>query len=88
MALAVALILISFLLFFKKELFGVLEALRTMVYNVAKGDSDLTKRLYVKQRDELGIVSELINEFLSKLQITIDNAKQSASLNSSSAKEL
>lgn len=88
MALAVALILISFLLFFKKELFGVLEALRTMVYNVAKGDSDLTKRLYVKQRDELGIVSELINEFLSKLQITIDNAKQSASLSSSSTKEL
>lgn len=82
------LILASFSLFFKKEIFEVIEALRVMVHNVAKGDSDLTKRLDVKRHDELGIVSELINEFLSKIQTTIDHTKQSASLNSTSAKEL
>lgn len=88
MALAVALILISFSLFFKKEIFGVIETLRLMVYNVAKGDCDLTKRLEIKQYDELGVVSSLINEFLSKIQTTLHDVKISSSLNQESAQAL
>jgi len=88
MALAVALILVIFLLFFKKEIFGVIEKLRIMVYNVAKGDRDLTRRLEIKQYDELGTVSSLINEFLSKIQETLHAVKKSSSLNLESAEEL
>jgi len=88
MVLAVGLILVSFLLFFKKEIFGVIEKLRLMVFNVAKGDCDLTKRLEIKQYDELGVVSSLINEFLSKIQTTLNDVKQSSSSNLASTEEL
>lgn len=88
MVIAVALILMSFLLFFKKEIFGVIETLRLMVYNVAKGDCDLTKRLEIKHYDELGVVSSLINEFLVKIQTTLNVVKQSSSSNLTSADDL
>lgn len=88
MALAVGIILVSFLLFFKKEIFGVIETLRLMVYNVAKGDCDLTKRIEIKHYDELGVVSSLINEFLVKIQTTLNDVKHSSSSNLASAEEM
>ena len=82
------LVLVSFSLFFKKEIFDVIEKLRFMVFNVVKGDCDLTKRLEIKHYDELGVVSSLINEFLSKIQTTLNVVKQSSSSNLTSSEEL
>lgn len=88
MGFILVLVLFGFSLFFEREIFRVIEKLRAMVYDVAKGDSDLTKRIVVTRQDELGVVSNLINEFLIKIQTTLQKVKQSASLNFKSANEL
>lgn len=88
MGFILVLVLFGFSLFFEREIFRVIEKLRAMVYDVAKGDSDLTKRIVVTRQDELGVVSALINEFLIKIQTTLQKVKQSASLNFKSANEL
>ncbi|WP_391086918.1 methyl-accepting chemotaxis protein [Vibrio sp. NH-UV-68] len=51
-------------------------ALRDVVEGLAEGNGDLTKRLPVRSRDDLGRVAEGINSFISQLQAMILEVKQ------------
>jgi len=51
--------------------FGIVRSLKVMVANVkdiAEGEGDLTQRIPVKSRDELGELGKWINTFIEKLQ--------------------
>lgn len=55
---------------------------------MATGDGDLTKKLAIKNQDEIGDASHEINQFIDKVQSTIKLAKETSSENASIAHEL
>ncbi|PIE73750.1 MAG: protease, partial [Deltaproteobacteria bacterium] len=87
---------ILFLLFLLGVLLGLMKfmvlnpinALKKNVDNIAHGDGDLTVRLAVKAKDEIGQTSALVNTFIEKIQTLISNAKKTSSENASVANEL
>jgi methyl-accepting chemotaxis protein len=50
--------------------------LRDKMYEVARGDGDLTARIVVRSRDELGQVAEAFNGVIEKLQKSISVVKE------------
>ncbi|WP_457594262.1 methyl-accepting chemotaxis protein [Hydrogenimonas sp.] len=56
--------------------------------DLASSDGDLTKRIPVIGKNEIGILAEKINLFIEKVQNTITEAKSNGSENSSVAAEL
>lgn len=56
--------------------------------DIAQGEGDLTKRLEVKGRDELGELSHWFNSFLSKLQNMIGDIKHKATTLDQSSNQL
>jgi len=52
------------------------------------GDGDLTKRLQITSKDEIGAVAIEINKFIEKVQLTIDAVKLASTENASIAHEL
>ncbi len=83
MVIATAMAIISIIMFFGKMIFQPLKELKQMAKDLAVGEGDLTKRLIVKQEDEIGSVSKYINEFIKKIQNTVNIAKStSENLNS------
>ncbi len=82
LAITVALILLlNFLL-------KPLNRLGEMISDLAKGEGDLTKRLEVKTKDEIGNISEDVNTFIQKIQNLISNSKKTSFENASVANEL
>ncbi|WP_391090345.1 methyl-accepting chemotaxis protein [Vibrio sp. NH-UV-68] len=73
--LSIALSLLVLFLVFRRVYEPVL-ALRDVVEGLAEGNGDLTKRLPVRSRDDLGRVAEGINGFISQLQTMILEVKQ------------
>jgi len=71
-------IITIFVLFFKKNLFNPLKRLTEITKDLAHGEGDLTKRLDIKSRDELNEATDYIDSFISKIQDTINTAKNSA----------
>jgi len=55
---------------------------------LASGDGDLTKRLNVSSKDELGKASYEVNQFISKVQDTVCDAKKSSEENSAISEQL
>jgi len=51
----------------------------TMLKDIAQGEGNLTKRLNVKNKDEVGELSQWFNEFVIKLQNIISGMKEKAS---------
>ena len=51
----------------------------TMLKDIAQGEGDLTKRLNVKSKDEVGELSQWFNEFVQKLQTIISGMREKAS---------
>lgn len=70
----VVLLAVSFSSSLLKELKTTVNAMR----DVAEGEGDLTKRLKVQKKDELGILADYFNKFLDKLQDIIGNIKSNA----------
>jgi len=68
--------------------FKSLQVLKAMVKNLSSGDGDLTQRLEIKSRDELGDIAKSINLFIEKIQNLLINAKETSSENASIAHEL
>ncbi len=72
--------------------FGIGRSLSSMIVNfedVAKGEGDLTKRIAVTSRDELGTLGELFNLFMGKIQAIIQKlAKDSGNIDVSSGELL
>ncbi len=62
--------------------------LKETAHDLATGDGDLTKKLDIKNQDEIGDASHEINQFIDKVQSTIKLAKETSSENASIAHEL
>ncbi len=56
--------------------------------DISEGDGDLTKRLIVSSKDEVGILSTAFNTFIDKLHTMITDIKQGVDTLSSSSTEL
>ncbi len=56
--------------------------------DLSSGDGDLTKRLKITSKDEIGDVAIEINNFIDKVQTTIDLVKQGSNENASISEEL
>ena len=56
--------------------------------DLSSGDGDLTKRLTIDSKDEVGEVAKEINNFIQKVQDTVSSVKQSGYENVSIAEEL
>jgi len=66
-------------------------AIREMIEagnDLSSGDGDLTKRLNVGSKDELGQASREVNNFISKVQDTVRDAKKSSEENSAISAQL
>jgi len=57
-------------------------------HDLSSGDGDLTKRLKITSKDEIGAVAVEINKFIEKVQLTIDAVKLSSHENASISEEL
>jgi len=62
--------------------------LKETAHDLATGDGDLTKKLAIKNQDEIGDASHEINQFIDKVHSTIKLAKDTSSENASIAHEL
>lgn len=67
-----------------KPLNATIDGLR----DISKGDGDLTKRLEIKTKDEVGELADVFNTFIDKLQQMIKDITQGVSTLSSSSTEL
>ena len=57
-------------------------------YDLSSGDGDLTKRLKISSKDEIGLVAIEINKFIDKVQSTISLAKQGSYENTTISNKL
>ncbi|MFC3848387.1 cache domain-containing protein [Helicobacter baculiformis] len=88
-------IAISSILFVLAVLFGVIQflfkpliKLRDLIIELVSEEGDLTKRLAVKGKDEIAIISKNINAFLGKTQGIISQIKEISSENTKIASAL
>lgn len=65
-----------------------LQKLDHMIQNLSHGTGDLTQRLIVTSKDELGHIANNINYFIEKIQNLLIQAKHTSSENASIAAEL
>jgi|GEM_PF-6287244 len=56
--------------------------------NLSVGDGDLTKKLNITSKNEIGSVGKYIDMFIDKIHNTVADAKNTATSNSTSAKQL
>ena len=56
--------------------------------DLAQGEGDLTKRLPISRKDEIGQASFKLNDFFGKIQLTINDAKESAHQTNASSDNL
>ncbi|NOQ30126.1 MAG: HAMP domain-containing protein [Helicobacteraceae bacterium] len=56
--------------------------------DLSSGDGDLTKRLVITTKDEIGMVASEINKFIEKVQVTIDLVKNGGNENASISEQL
>lgn len=88
MVAAIILGLIGLLIFFQKELLSPLGKLTEMAKDLAQGEGDLTKRLHVRNEDEVSTASGYINDFIEKIQNAINTTKASSEANAKIGGEL
>ncbi|MDD5176533.1 MAG: methyl-accepting chemotaxis protein [Sterolibacterium sp.] len=88
-AILVGLPLVVFIWFFiRKVVTAPIELMSAGLRDIASGEGDLTRRLEVKSRDEIGYVAEVFNAFMEKLQGIIHDVKSGAEQVSHSVDEL
>ncbi|WP_294967166.1 methyl-accepting chemotaxis protein [Sulfurimonas sp.] len=68
--------------------FKPLIELNKVIENLSSKDGDLKQRLEVKSKDLIGEISLNINNFIQKIQITVNKAKQNSNENASVSHEL
>lgn len=80
--LGVSILALSLLLFlFNAWVFHPISNLAEVAYDLAQGEGDLTKRLPVKNEDEIAKASAFINDFIQKISYTVHNAKEASHQN-------
>lgn len=80
--------IVGFWLFFSRELIAPLSRLTGLAEDLAKGEGDLTKRLELGRRDEVGTAASFIDQFIAKIQYTSNQAKGGATTNAKTADDL
>jgi len=79
-----SLLIFSLAFIFRNKLVKRLESLKAAIYEVAKGNGDLTLRLSDTKRDEIGAVTLEFNQFMDELQeliiSIIDNTRMIADI--------
>ncbi len=88
-ALGLLVLVIGFVYWFVRRSVSVpLEQLSDSLAEIAEGEGDLTRRLVVGSRDEIGRTSEIFNAFMDKLQSVVSDVKSSAERVTVTAKQL
>ncbi|SLM32912.1 putative Related to methyl-accepting chemotaxis protein [Desulfamplus magnetovallimortis] len=84
------LLLLGVLIFFLSRIVFVkpINDVIASLNDISQGNGDLTKRLYVRSRDELGELSELFNLFIGKLQSMIQEISHGVNTLSISSAQL
>ena len=85
LAIIIALI-VSFIA--RKLIVSPIHNILNVTTDLAHGDGDLTQRVNIDSKDELQDVAQNVNEFIEKVQMSVDNAKQTSIENASISKEL
>lgn len=62
--------------------------MNTIIKDIAEGEGDLTKRIDITRKDELGEMAGWLNLFLEKLQTTVKDIMENANILSISSEEL
>ena len=75
-------------IFFMKEIFTPLDALKTKIADLVSGDKDLTKRLSHKDGNEFGDAANEVNNFIATIQETVNIVKTLGHKNSEIAEEI
>ena len=75
----IVLVLMIFIAIYMPRLLRPLQVLNSSIDDIAKGDADLTKRLDIKSKDEIGGVVQGFNTFIENLRIIISEIKNSKS---------
>ena len=82
-------ILVAFMILaIQKLIINKLTLLQNAAYELAKGEGDLTQHIVVDEGDEMHDVSSNINDFIEKVRLTVDQAKQMSQSNASIAVDL
>ena len=71
-----------------KNIFNGIIELKNVATDLAFGEGDLTKRLPLKNNDELTLASSQLNDFIAKVEQTISIAKNASHENASLSNEL
>ncbi|WP_169999752.1 methyl-accepting chemotaxis protein [Campylobacter sp. RM9328] len=80
--------LIASMLYAKFSITKPLNLLIDKARDLSSGDGDLTRKLEIKGNDEIAQASAAINDFIEKVRVLINDAKNLSSENSSIANEL
>jgi len=87
--LLLAIIIIAMAIFTAEQvIIKQIKAILNITQDLARGEGDLTKRIEIDSHDEIKDVADNINQFIDKVSISIDSAKNSSIENSSVANEL
>jgi methyl-accepting chemotaxis protein len=82
-------VLLVFILFaITKAVIKPIENLRTVLHDVTKGDGDLTRRIEVGIKDEIGNIAIQINELLESIREIVQESKHASAENVQYANEL
>jgi methyl-accepting chemotaxis protein len=73
---------------FKKEILFSINQIKQNMYEIAQGKSDLTKRLEIKSRDEIGEMSYWFNRFIENIESIIVKVNKTASSLTNTGDEL
>jgi methyl-accepting chemotaxis protein len=75
-------------IFFIKEIFNPLNALKEKIADLVSGDKDLTQRLPHKDGNEFGDTANEVNKFIKMIQMTVNNVKSLGHQNTEIASEI
>ena len=85
---AVFVLIIALWLLLRRMVVRPVVKLRDLVRDIAEGEGDLTKRLAVTQRDEIGQAAKWIDIFMARMQGIVINIKDSSLQNDNISKDL
>ncbi|MBE3022773.1 HAMP domain-containing protein [Campylobacter sp. 7477a] len=85
---AVVLVLILLTMILKSIILTPINNLQDHAKELAVGDGDLTKRIPVQSNDELGQTAKEFNNFIEKVRLTVEAAKDVGNENASISSEL
>lgn len=83
-----AFVMISLSWFIVRGITRPLNKMIHMVKDVAEGDGDLTKRLVVERKDEIGEVSGYINQFIQNIQGIVQRIAENSNMVTASSDQL